>query len=106
MQQQRKLLQQQQWQPPMRPQQQLLTAPLLSQQKVQLMLRQLCASLAEAHCQLISNVAWALAVLQHCHGWCMCASLPLLRLIARHFVGLPDLMPRYVQNMVHCMVQV
>ena len=65
------------------------------------MLRQLCALLAEAHGQLISNITWVVAVLQHCHGWCMCASMPLLRLLVRHFVGLPDVMPRYVQNVLH-----
>jgi hypothetical protein len=106
MQQQRRLLQNQQWQPPLRPQQQLLSTPLISQKQVQLLLLQLSASLAGAHSQIISNVTWAAAVLQHSHCWCMCLSLPSLQRIVEHFASLPDVMPRHVQNVLHCMVQV
>jgi hypothetical protein len=71
-----------------------------------LLLQQMCAKLQETHSQMISNAAWAISVLQHCHCWCMCECMPLLRLLFSHFAGLSDQVPRCVQNVLHCMVQV
>jgi hypothetical protein len=110
LQQQRRQLQQQQWQPPLKrqqqQQQQIFNDPLLSQQQVQLLLQHMCSLLQEAHCQIVSNTAWAVSVLQHCHCWCMCDCMPLLRMLFSHFAGLQEGVPRCAQNVLHCMVQV
>jgi hypothetical protein len=41
--------------------------PLLSVAQVQQLLQQLCTMLPRAAAQTLSNVAWALTVLQQCH---------------------------------------
>jgi hypothetical protein len=70
------------------------------------MLQRLCAVLNTANSQSVSNVAWGLTVLQHTHNWCMCGCLSLVRQMVMHFAVLPMLLPRHVQNVMHCMVQV
>jgi hypothetical protein len=42
-------------------------APLFSIEQVQQLLQQLCTMLHRAAAQTLSNVAWALTVLQQCH---------------------------------------
>jgi hypothetical protein len=84
----------------------LFTDPVINLQQVKLMLQRLCAVLNTANSQSVSNVAWGLTVLQHTHNWCMCGCLSLVRQMVMHFAVLPMLMPRHVQNVMHCMVQV
>jgi hypothetical protein len=84
----------------------LLQRPLLTSMQVHLLLQQLCTMLPLAASQTISNIAWAVTVLQQCHNWCMCESLQQIRMLATAFAGhLRDALPGHVQRVIRCTTQ-
>eukprot|EP00878_Enallax_costatus_P004973 GHUV01005229.1.p1 GENE.GHUV01005229.1~~GHUV01005229.1.p1 ORF type:complete len:460 (+),score=166.93 GHUV01005229.1:319-1698(+) len=80
--------------------------PLLTLVQVHHLLQQLCKQLHVTAAQTISNVCWALTVLQQCNGWCMCCCLDQVRQIVAAFANkLREAVPGHVQRVVRCMVQ-
>jgi hypothetical protein len=92
-----------------RPEQQLILPdgqPLLTAAQVQKLLQQLCTMLPLAASQTISNIAWAVTVLQQCHEWCLCACIPhVQQLVCAFSTHLHDAQPGHVQRVVRCITQ-
>jgi hypothetical protein len=80
--------------------------PLLTATQVQKLLQQLCTMLPLAASQTISNIAWAVTVLQQCHEWCLCACIPHIQhLVGAFSTHLHDAQPGHVQRAVRCITQ-
>jgi hypothetical protein len=80
--------------------------PLLTLPQVQLLLGHLCGHLQRAMVQTISNSLWAVVVLQHEHGWCMCGSLVQVQLLLHAFCQQPrEALPGHIQPVIRCMSQ-